>query len=578
MKIGRYEIVKTLAEGDRGKLYLARSTGFGGFARHVVIKTFEHLPGAAEGLFIEETLNLGRLHHQHITPILDVGRDADRFYVVIDFVHGRSAREVWQQTFLMGALLPFDFALTVVAAAASGLHYAHTRRRTDGGPLGLVHGHVSLSNVVIGFDGAVQLLGFAGASARGLRASETQLGYSKDQLAYLAPEQARRHGTVDARSDIFALGAILYELTTMRRAFRDDSDRLTIERVKAGSYIKPRTVRPDFPPELERVIVRALQLDPDARHPSAEALRAELVAVGHHLGLVLGDTTIVEVMRQLFEDSAIDPWTSAQADTSPDSLAPERPEPKRPLRAATETVDALAIELEIPLDDRATTSPDRPQIDDTHTTLEVPAVDTRATAPALDIHTKATTPVPALKSQIDTDGVPVLTQLPSPAGRASTPDMAPPKPPPAPRRRIDPRLLAAVIGLATIVVTTVVVFALRGDDTPAPADAAPAIVVVDAPLPDAAIDAAIDAPPDASATVRLKITSTPANATVLLDGKRLGKTPYEGEVARGDGTHTLKVRLGGYATARIEVELTGDVLQDVVLTKAQPAPDDDAPE
>jgi serine/threonine protein kinase len=584
MKIGRYEIVKTLAEGDRGKLYLATAGGFGGFARHVVIKTFEHLPGAAEGLFIEETLNLGRLHHQHIVPILDVGRDADRFYVAIDFVHGRSAREVWQQTFTIGALLPLDFAITVVAAAASGLHYAHTRRRTDGGPLSLLHGHVSLSNVMIGFDGSVQLIGFAGASARGLHASETQLGFAKDQLAYLAPEQTRRQG-LDARSDIFALGVILYELTTMRRAFRDDSDRLTIERVKIGSYVKPREILRDFPLELERIIARALHIDRDTRYQDAETFCRELVAVGHHLGLVSGDTPIVGVMAQLFEDSTVDPWTNVAPDTSPDDLRPERPntEPRRPLRAATEAVDALAIEMEIPVEDaRATSTPDgKSLLDDTHTTLQVPALDTRATAPvaALDEHTRATKPVPVLlpskKSDIDTDGVPVLTKLPTPAQRALTPDVKPS--PPAPRRRIDPRILAAVIALVTIGVTTAVVFALR-DSTPSSSPAKPidaaVVVAVDAPSIDAAAAVVIDAaPPDASTTVRIQITSTPPNATVLLDGKRLGKTPFDGVVDRVDGTHVIKVRLGNHVTTRLEVELTDDIMEDVVLEKAAAEPD-----
>ncbi|MDQ3338867.1 MAG: protein kinase [Myxococcota bacterium] len=553
MKIGRYEIVKTLAEGDRGKLYLAKAGGFGGFARHVVIKTFEHLPGAAEGLFIEETLNLGRLHHQHITPILDVGRDADRFYVAIDFVNGRSAREVWQQTFTIGALLPFDFAITVVAAAASGLHYAHTRR-TDGGPLALVHGHVSLSNVLIGFDGSVQLIGFAGASARGLRASETQLGFAKDQLAYLAPEQARRQG-LDARSDIFALGVVLYELTTMRRAFRDDSDRLTIERVKIGTYVKPREIMPSFPVELERVIARALHIDRDTRYQDAETFRRELVAVGHHLGLVSGDAPIVEVMAQLFEDSTVDPWTNVAPDTTTDDLRPERPntEPRRPLRAATETVDALAIEMEIPVEGaRAMTA------DDTRATVPIPVL-------------------PAKKSDIETDGVPVLTKLPTPAQRPPTPNEV--KPRPAPRRRIDPRILAAAIALATIVVTTVVVFAIRGCSTTPPTkpiDAAPVVVIdaapIDAPEAVVAIDAA---PPDASTTVRLQITSTPPNATVLLDGKRLGKTPFEGVVDRADGKHVIKIRLGNHVTAKLEVELTGDITQDVVLVKAASAEEPD---
>nr|MBA3502623.1 protein kinase [Deltaproteobacteria bacterium] len=553
MKIGRYEIVKTLAEGDRGKLYLAKAGGFGGFARHVVIKTFEHLPGAAEGLFIEETLNLGRLHHQHITPILDVGRDADRFYVAIDFVNGRSAREVWQQTFTIGALLPFDFAITVVAAAASGLHHAHTRR-TDGGPLALVHGHVSLSNVLIGFDGSVQLIGFAGASARGLRASETQLGFAKDQLAYLAPEQARRQG-LDARSDIFALGVVLYELTTMRRAFRDDSDRLTIERVKIGTYVKPREIMPSFPVELERVIARALHIDRDTRYQDAETFRRELVAVGHHLGLVSGDAPIVEVMAQLFEDSTVDPWTNVAPDTTTDDLRPERPntEPRRPLRAATETVDALAIEMEIPVEGaRAMTA------DDTRATVPIPVL-------------------PAKKSDIETDGVPVLTKLPTPAQRPPTPNEV--KPRPAPRRRIDPRILAAAIALATIVVTTVVVFAIRGCSTTPPTkpiDAAPVVVIdaapIDAPEAVVAIDAA---PPDASTTVRLQITSTPPNATVLLDGKRLGKTPFEGVVDRADGKHVIKIRLGNHVTAKLEVELTGDITQDVVLVKAASAEEPD---
>jgi serine/threonine protein kinase len=561
LKIGRYEIVKPLAEGDRGKLYLAKAGGFGGFARTVVIKTFEHLPGAAEGLFIEETLDLGRLHHQHITPILDVGRDADRFYVALDFVHGRSAREVWQKTFTIGALLPFDFAITVVAAAASGLHYAHTRRRTDGGPLGLVHGHVSLSNVLIGFDGSVQLIGFAGASARGLRANETQLGFAKDQLAYLAPEQARRQG-LDARSDIFALGVILYELTTMRRAFRDDSDRLTIERVKIGTYVKPREIKPSFPVELERVITRALHIDRDTRYQDAETFRRELVAVGHHLGLVSGDAPIVEVMAQLFEDSTVDPWMNAAPDTTTDDLRPERPdtEPRRPLRAATESVDALAIEMEFPVGRAltATTTPDgRPLLDDAQTTLVKPL--DGATAPV----------VPAKKSDIDTDGVPVLTKLPTPAQRPLTPNEV--KPRPAPRRRIDPRILAAAIALATIGVTTAVVFAIRGGSTTAPAKAIDAAIEIDAPVveidaPEAAV--AIDAaPPDASTTVRLQITSTPPNATVLLDGKRLGKTPFDGVVDRAEGTHVIKLRLGKHVTEKLEVDLTGDVTQDFVLEK-----------
>jgi serine/threonine protein kinase len=589
-RIGRYELVKPLAEGDRGKLYLARSTGYGGFARHVVIKTFEQLPGAAEGPFIEETLDLGRLHHQHITPILDVGRDGDRFFVALDFVHGRSAREVWHRTFTLGALLPLDFAFTVVTAIAAGLHHAHTRRRADGSPLGLVHGHVSLSNVLVGFDGTVQLIGFAGASARHLRASDTQLGFSKDQLAYLAPEQARRQ-PIDPRSDVFALGILLYELTTMRRAFRDDSDRLTIERVKIGSYVRPRAINPDYPPELERIIARALQLEPGARYQNVEMMRRELAAIGHHRDLVIGDAAIVEVMAQLFEDGAVDPWTSSHtADTSPDALAPELPatDRRRPLRAATETVDALAIELEIPVEDPADRR-DTDPVGDTRTTTPAKtiandideALDTRTTTPAKTIGNdtdgalapRTTTPANALGN--DTDGVPVLVPLPTTRAASDPPPRAPVAAKSLPRapRKIHFRWIALGAALATVGVTTAIALALRGTDAASPAaaspDAAPSVTIDAAVVPPdtAALVAGIDAAiPDASTTVRLRITSTPSG-TVLLDGKKLGKTPFEGVVDRAEGTHVLKVRKSGYVTGKVEVELTSDVTHDLVLVR-----------
>ena len=569
-RIGRYDLVKTLALGDRGKLYLARTTGYGGFARHVVIKTFEQLPGAAEGPFLEETLDLGRLHHQHITPVLDVGRDGELFFVALDFLHGRSAREVWLRTFTLGALLPLDFAFTVVAAIASGLHHAHTRRRSDGTPLGLVHGHVSLSNVLIGFDGAVQLIGFAGASARHLRASETQLGFSKDQLAYLAPEQARRQG-VDARSDVFALGVILYELTTMRRAFRDDSDRLTIERVKLGSYVKPRSINPDFPPELERIITRALHIDPDARYPNAEMFRRELVAVGHRLELVLGDTAIIEVMNQLFEDSAVDPWASGYAaDNAPDEVTtPDgSSERRRPLRAATETVDALAIELEISVENVRSDTDQRGDTNPRNDT-DPASIDTRTTTPVAAL---STGPTPRVVPN-DTDGVPVLMPLPA---RALTPDVVPVKAaaaPPLPRRRrvVSFQMILIIGVIATVAITTALALALRGSGGDKPRDAASA-VVPDAPLAaviDAPVAAAIDAAAiDASTTVRLQITSTPSNATLILDGKRLGKTPFDGVVDRADGIHVLKLRMSRYVTGKLDIELTGDVTQDLVLERS----------
>src|SRR4029453_8055368 len=147
------------------------------------------------------------------------------------YVHGHTAHDVWERALDHHVELPLDFTITVVTAAAGGLHYAHTRRATDGQPLRLVHRDVTLSNLMIGFDGSVKVIDFGIAKAA-VRSTRTQIGYVKGKVGYMAPEQLRGLA-VDARTDVFALGIVLYELTTMRRAFREESDRATIERIKS---------------------------------------------------------------------------------------------------------------------------------------------------------------------------------------------------------------------------------------------------------------------------------------------------------------------------------------------------------
>jgi serine/threonine-protein kinase len=257
-------------------------------------------------MFLDEARLLGLLHHQHITPVYEVGKDDDgQLFLVMDYVHGRTAHEAWQRTIELGAVLPIDFSLTVAAAAASGLHYAHTRRDAEGRSLRIVHRDVSLSNLMVGFDGAVKLIDFGIASAAN-RSTQTQAGFVKGKLGYMAPEQLRGMA-VDARTDVFALGIVLHELTTMRRTFRDESDQVTMERIRAGKFTAPSSINPDYPPELERIVTRALRVDPRERYPDAEAMRREIDLLGHQLGLVLGDAAVVEVMSQVFEDR-VEPW------------------------------------------------------------------------------------------------------------------------------------------------------------------------------------------------------------------------------------------------------------------------------
>lgn len=306
-RIGPYEILTQIAQGGMGAIYLARTGGMAGFERYLVLKTMTIIDDDhdTEAMFLDEARVLGGLHHHRIAAVHDVARADDYLFMVMEYVHGRDAFEVWQRTVELGAALPLDFALTVTSAAASGLQYAHTRRDRDGKPLNIVHRDVSLPNLMIGFDGAVKLIDFGIAKAAN-RSQKTQVGFIKGKLGCMAPEQLKT-SAVDARTDVFALGIVLYELTTMRRAFRVESDQETIDRIRRGTYTPPSQLIPDFPPDLERLIERALRVDPRERFPDAESMRREIEALGHRYEFVLGDAAVIEVMAQLFDDRT-EPW------------------------------------------------------------------------------------------------------------------------------------------------------------------------------------------------------------------------------------------------------------------------------
>jgi eukaryotic-like serine/threonine-protein kinase len=302
-KIGRYEILSHLASGGMGQVYLARATGLGGFERQVVVKTLDLSitddDEAFVTMFLDEARLVGALHHQYIAPVYEVGCDDEgRYYLVMDYVHGETAEAVYRAAGDRSWPVPLNFAITVVSCVASALDYAHNLCAADGTPLDIVHRDISLSNVMVGYDGAVKLIDFGIAKAAN-RATKTQVGTLKGKIGYLAPEQIlRKH--VDHRADIFALGIVLYELTTATRAFRENSDLVTLERITNGEIKPPSSLLPDYPPELERIVLKALQVDPDLRFQDAGTMGHELEALAAQVSLPLGHGAVSRVMTHLF--------------------------------------------------------------------------------------------------------------------------------------------------------------------------------------------------------------------------------------------------------------------------------------
>ncbi|MEO8841834.1 MAG: serine/threonine-protein kinase [Kofleriaceae bacterium] len=298
-RIGRYEVLGHLASGGMGQVYLARTTGLGGFERQVVVKTLDVVDDEDQfvTMFLDEARLVGSLHHQYIAPVYEVGCDEDgRYFIVMDYIHGETAEAVWRRSHEGDApAIPTGFALSVVYAVASALDYAHKLCGRDGLPLEIVHRDVSLSNIMIGYQGGVKLIDF-GIAKSANRATKTVAGTLKGKFGYLSPEQILRQ-PVDHRTDVFALGIVLYELTTMERAFLGSSELMTLERITKGDYTPPNKHVANYPQALQAIVEQALAIDPAQRFQSAGEMAHEIESLARALGLALGDPAIIGTMH-----------------------------------------------------------------------------------------------------------------------------------------------------------------------------------------------------------------------------------------------------------------------------------------
>ncbi|MCE9578250.1 MAG: protein kinase, partial [Deltaproteobacteria bacterium] len=308
-RLGKYELVRFLASGGMARIYLARVSGVGGFERHVVLKTVrpERIEDDAYlAMFLDEARLLATLHHQHVAQVYEVGvADDGTYFLAMEYVHGETLRSVLGRAKKTGVRVPLDFALTAVCAAASGLHHAHDRRGTDGQPLSIVHRDVSPSNVIAGYDGSVKLIDFGIAKAAA-RSTVTQTGYVKGKAGYMSPEQALGY-PVDRRTDVFALGIVLYELTTQKRAFRAATEHESVQRMVRGQVTAPSKIVPGFPPELEDIILTALEVDPDDRFGDVDGMQHAIELAAQHLGVRLAPHAIARTLGDLF-GARPEPW------------------------------------------------------------------------------------------------------------------------------------------------------------------------------------------------------------------------------------------------------------------------------
>ena len=317
-RLGKYQLIRRLAVGGMAEIYLAQSSGLEGFEKLIVIKRIlpQHaLDPQLRRMFLDEARLMATLTHPHITQVYDVGNEGDAPFFAMEYVHGANLREIMNAAGRTAGQehqpreLPLQHAVTILAAAAAGLHFAHDQTGPKGEPLDIVHRDVSPSNVLVTYGGSVKVSDFGIAKWTSQR-TQTQEGALKGKFAYMSPEQCRGVA-LDRRSDVFALGTLLYELTTGQPPFRAASDYEILNRIVNGELPAPTLPDGPYPADLERIVRRALALAPDDRYPTAQALQLDVEAFARAHGLVPSTVGLGEYMHTLFAHRIAE-WQRAQ--------------------------------------------------------------------------------------------------------------------------------------------------------------------------------------------------------------------------------------------------------------------------
>lgn len=323
-QFGRYQLLERIAAGGMAEVFLARSFGVEGFEKRLVIKRI--LPEFAQNprfvhMFVTEAKLCVSLSHPNIVQVFDLGRVGDDPYMAMEYIQGRDLTQVLRVLRRNGERLPIPIAITIAAAVARGLAYAHARTNSDGRPLHIVHRDVSPHNIMVSYEGDVKLVDFGiarlvGETGGGATDAKRPGG---GKFAYMSPEQASGQA-LDRRSDIFSLGVVLFEMLAGKRLFSEGDPDEKLRAVIACEIPDVRAFNPEVPEGLLAVLERALARDREDRYADAALFEEDLRALLFEMGFRGDAGQRAALMRRLFAEEIAGARGSAELEALAEDL------------------------------------------------------------------------------------------------------------------------------------------------------------------------------------------------------------------------------------------------------------------
>ncbi len=515
---GKFVLLSRIAYGGMAEIFLARQHAEEGVERRLVIKRIlPHVSSDPEfvRMFLDEARLAARLSHPNIVHLYDFGKVADSFFIAMEYVPGVTVGNIIRKGREQG--VPIANAVRIGANVAEALYYAHRLLDPSGRPLGIVHRDVSPQNILISFDGTVKLVDFGIAKAA-TQATGTRAGVIKGKFAYMSPEQCRGM-PIDHRTDLFAMGIVLYEMLTGYALYHRETEYETMRAIVDGPVPSARRKRPEVPPELDAVVQKALAKLPEHRFQTAGEMQMALEEYLSRSRLMSNAITLSRYIEELFPEESrrgglVDSTPYGESFQRPDSQVNPAP-PSLPSGAPPSQSGARRAvpRSSVPLD----------PVD--------PA------APAAPVPISAGTPMAVGDVDVDIDSLGV-----------------------GPRKRFV-RIGAAAVVAVISAIGVVAALVGREEHRPAPArvggvtSSAPAAAATQTEAVAPAVPTSVE-PAAAPALVKLRVVTEPSGARVSVDGRVVAEsTPLDG-LAIAPGPHVVSVSRDGYD--RTERSLTAE--------------------